>query len=167
MTPLVLDDFSRNADVGRSAWRLLTDRVMGGVSSGTASFERILNRRALRMRGVVSLENNGGFVQIAKPLGNPTFDARAFTALELTVCGKPGTYFVHLRTPDCVAPWQYYSASLTVTPAWNDVMIPLASFAGVQLQTPLDLSRVQRIGVVAAQTAFTPDLALARLALVP
>jgi hypothetical protein len=74
---------------------------------------------------------------------------------------------VHLRTPDCVAPWQYYSASLTVTPAWNDVMIPLASFAGVQLQTPLDLSRVQRIGVVAAQTAFTPDLALARLALVP
>jgi hypothetical protein len=165
--PLVLDDFSRNADVGRSAWRLLTDRVMGGVSSGTASFERILTRRSLRMRGTVSLENNGGFVQIAKPLGNGMLDARAYAALELTVCAKPGTYFVHLRTPECVAPWQYYSASLPVTPTWNDVTIPWASFSGVALQSPLDVSRLMRIGVVAAQTAFTADLALARLALVP
>jgi Complex I intermediate-associated protein 30 (CIA30) len=165
--PLVLDDFSRNADVGRSAWRLLTDRVMGGVSSGTASFERILNRRALRMRGVVSIENNGGFVQIAKPLGNPTLDARAFAGLELTVCAKPGTYFVHLRTPECSAPWQYYGAPLRVTTAWSDVTIPWASFSGVSLQAPLDVSRLMRIGVVAAQTAFTADLALARLALVP
>jgi Complex I intermediate-associated protein 30 (CIA30) len=42
---------------------LFTDRVMGGVSNGTMVRETVAGRPAIRMRGDVSLENNGGFVR--------------------------------------------------------------------------------------------------------
>jgi hypothetical protein len=35
---------------------------MGGVSNGTMVREQVAGRPAIRMRGDVSLENNGGFV---------------------------------------------------------------------------------------------------------
>jgi len=44
---------------------LFTDQVMGGVSKGTMVRDAVAGRAAIRMRGDLSLENNGGFVQIA------------------------------------------------------------------------------------------------------
>ncbi|MEE4661959.1 MAG: CIA30 family protein, partial [Halieaceae bacterium] len=52
------------------AWRLFSDRVMGGVTRGELSAETIDGRPCLRMHGDVSLENNGGFLQIAIDLGD-------------------------------------------------------------------------------------------------
>ena len=49
-------------------WRLVTDAVMGGVSRGTISREIVDGREAIRMRGEVSTENNGGFLQITLDL---------------------------------------------------------------------------------------------------
>jgi Complex I intermediate-associated protein 30 (CIA30) len=46
-------------------WRLVTDAVVGGVSRGSIANETLEGREAIRMRGDVSTENNGGFVQIA------------------------------------------------------------------------------------------------------
>ena len=68
--PLVFDDVSADADTAMRRWSMFTDPVMGGVSEGSAALEMILGRRALRLRGRVSLERNGGFVQVARPLGN-------------------------------------------------------------------------------------------------
>jgi hypothetical protein len=63
----VIDDLSREPPVSAigTRWQLFTDRVMGGVSNGTMVRETVAGRPAIRMRGDVSLENNGGFVQIA------------------------------------------------------------------------------------------------------
>ena len=66
----VIDDLGRDnlvATIG-TRWQLVTDRVMGGVSDGTLVRETVSGRPALRMRGDVSLENNGGFVQMALDL---------------------------------------------------------------------------------------------------
>ena len=67
--PLLLDDFSRPD--GRSAlgtaWRAFTDQVMGGVSTQSVGRETVEGERALRLRGEVRLDNNGGFVQVALP----------------------------------------------------------------------------------------------------
>jgi len=56
--------------------------------------------------GDVSLENNGDFVQIALDLApdSNTFDASAWTGLQLDVFGNDEEYGVHLRTSDLTRP---------------------------------------------------------------
>ncbi len=166
--PLILDDFSRSASLVR--WTCFTDQVMGGVSRGTMSLAPVNGQQALRLRGTVSLENNGGFVQMARQLGDGRadgLDARAFKGIVLTVCGEPGSYYVHLRTSDTRAPWQYYAAPLPVTRSWTDVALPWERFSPASLRAPLDVARLVRLGVVAAQAAFEADVAVARIALAP
>lgn len=62
-----LDQEPPRATIG-TRWELIADRVMGGVSSGEMTREPVAGRPELRMRGAVSLENNGGFVQVALDL---------------------------------------------------------------------------------------------------
>jgi hypothetical protein len=162
--PLVVDDFAAPEATG-AGWRIFTDRVMGGVSDARGGLAVVRGLRALQLVGRVSLEQNGGFVQMARTLAPPV-DARAYGGLALTVCGAAGSYFVHLRTADTRAPWQYYGAALPVTEPWREVVLPWSAFAPVSLRAPLDLSALTRIGVVAAKVAFDAEVALARLALV-
>jgi len=164
---LVLDDFATAESVAR--WTVFTDRVMGGVSVATAALEVVAGRRALRLTGRVSLERNGGFVQVARALADPpdTLDASGTGGLVLDVCGAPGSYFVHLRTIHTRAPWQHYRASLPVTAAWHTVTLPWTAFAPAGLAQPLDVRGLTRIGLVGGQAAFDADLALARLAMAP
>ena len=63
----IIDDLSPEPPIATigSNWQLLTDQVMGGVSKGIMVRDAVAGRPAIRMRGDVSLENNGGFVQIA------------------------------------------------------------------------------------------------------
>ncbi|KAL3799974.1 hypothetical protein HJC23_007447 [Cyclotella cryptica] len=73
-----------------SQWLGITDRVMGGVSSGSLSRETIDGRVANVLRGTVSLENNGGFVQMATDLAlDPSVDmfvdASEFDGVELEI----------------------------------------------------------------------------------
>ena len=51
-----------------AAWQAVNDGVMGGVSDGRF---RISGRQTLEFYGTLSLENNGGFVQIALDLPAP------------------------------------------------------------------------------------------------
>ena len=66
----VIEDLSRDAPLATigTPWQIFTDQVMGGVSQGTMVRETVSGRSAIRMRGDVSLDNNGGFVQIALDL---------------------------------------------------------------------------------------------------
>ncbi len=164
---LLLDDFSAEPPASAAAWKLFTDRVMGGVSTGDAAVEIVHGRRALRMRGLVSLERNGGFVQMARALGAPGAaerDASAYAGIALTVCGSPGRYFVHLRTLDTRVPWQYYSAPLPVSETWTEVRLDWAAFTPQALVTPLDTSRLLRIGVVAGFSEFAADVSVEQVA---
>ena len=45
-------------------WRFFSDQVMGGVSSGALHFDHDDIRNWARMTGMVSTENNGGFIQM-------------------------------------------------------------------------------------------------------
>jgi len=74
---------------------------------------------------------------------------------------------VHLRTADSRAPWQYYAATLPVTPTWQSVSLPWRAFTPASLRTPLDPTTLQRIGMVAGTTAFDAAVAISRLELVP
>lgn len=162
----LLDDFRDTAAVARD-WSAFSDRVMGGVSVAHVELVERGGRRALRLWGRVSLERNGGFIQMARQFPNGEYDASAFSGVQLSVCGAPGAYFVHLRTADTRAPWQYYVSPLAVTADWRDVYLPFGAFTPVSLAAPLDIRTIQRIGIVAGKQAFDADLAVARVELVP
>jgi Complex I intermediate-associated protein 30 (CIA30) len=160
----VIDDLSRDdlvATIG-TRWQLVTDRVMGGVSDGALVRETVSGRPALRMRGDVSLENNGGFVQMALDLApdGGVIDASAWTGIELDVIGNDEDYGVHLRTDAVERPWQSYRQSFRAAAAWRTVQLAFADFVPHRIDVPLDVRRLRRIGLVAIGRTFSADLAV-------
>jgi len=154
------------ADDHALPWRLITDGVMGGLSSGTLRAARIADRACLRLRGQVRLDNNGGFVQMASDLnGGAPLDASAYRGLAIDVHGNGQGYKLHLRTDATTLPWQSYRADFTAGPQWERLHIPFADFRPHRLDAPLDTRRLRRLGLVAIGSAFEADLCLARLAL--
>ncbi len=146
-------------------WRLFTDRVMGGVSSGQLTADEVSGRACLRMRGDVSLENNGGFVQVALDLGAdlpPRLPGYAGIALD--VYGNGERYNLHLRTEGMRYPWQSYRASFEAGPAWQTVKLPFAAFEPHRIDSALDIAQIRRMGLVAIGRAFAADLCVARVA---
>ena len=163
---LLLDDFKRTD--GRSAlgteWRAFTDRVMGGVSEMDARLIDTDRGPALRIAGPVRLENNGGFIQARLALAERgTLDAGRFDAVRIVVRGRPGAYYLHLRTPQTRRPWQYYRAELPVEEAWQERTIPVDAFSGKSIGGAPDFSRLRSLAVVAYGEAFDAELEVARL----
>ena len=166
---MVIDDFADGGLVSAlgTRWRGVSDQVMGGISRASMVRDVIEERSCLRLRGDVRLENDGGFIQAALDLApsESTFDATDYAGLRLVVHGNDEAYSVHLRTPDCLRPWQSYRAQFTASRAWHDVELPFAAFAPYRLNADLDVGRLRRIGLVAIGRAFRADLAVAALSL--
>lgn len=163
----VIDDLGAEAPLARNGarWELISDRVMGGVSQATLTRESVQGRPALRLRGEVRLENNGGFVQMALDLDSAgrAVDARGWRGIEIDACGNGETYGLHLRTADAVRPWQSYRHSFRAGEVWQTYRLSFAGFRQHRLEAPLDLARLRRIGVVAIGRAFAADLAVGGL----
>lgn len=164
LSSAVIDDLSRAEPLTPlgTAWRLFTDRVMGGVSNGTMARDNVAGRVGIRMRGDVSLENNGGFVQVALDLApqGETVDLSAWEGIEIDVFGNGETYDIRLRTDALAESWQSYRQSFSAPPEWRTARLPFAGFAPHRTEIPLDLARVRRLGVVAIGRAFTADLTI-------
>lgn len=163
--PKVIDDLRHPPPVAATGngWALISDRVMGGVSAGTMRREVVGGRDAIRMEGGVSLENNGGFLQIAVDLGDAgnEVDARNWAGIQLDVFGNNETYNLHLRTSDIHRPWESYRQSFTAPSTWTTVTLPFSEFAPHRTERPLNLASLRRIGIVAIGREFTADISIA------
>ncbi len=162
----LIDDFRAAPRASNGAvWALVSDGVMGGLSSGRLEAAEIGGRRCLRMTGRVRLENEGGFIQMALDLapGGGPVDASGFKGIAVTVRGNGEAYGVHLRTTDLARPWQSWRAGFVATPAWAEQRLPFASFVAHRTEVPFDPARLRRIGLVAIGRAFEADLAVAEL----
>ena len=147
-------------------WRIITDDVMGGLSSGELSPATINNKACLRLQGDVSLANSGGFIQAALDIGaTAAADASSYAGLLLEVYGNDQEYNVHLRTDDVWLPWQSYRASFRAPGRWHTVRLPFDNFTGYRIGKKLDLEHLERIGLVAIGRAFTADLCVAEIRL--
>lgn len=147
-------------------WEYVADTVMGGVSEGAVSQGRIGDRDATRLTGRVSLDNNGGFIQMAADLGGAdVLDASDWTGVELDVCGNDEVYEVRLRTDQLSRPWQSYRAEFTAGPDWHSLRLPFAAFEQNKTDVPFDPARLRRIGIVAYGRAFDADVAVSGLRL--
>lgn len=130
------------------AWFAVNDSVMGGVSRGGPK----LIDGSLHFRGVLSLQNNGGFSSIRS--GGPTRDLSAAEAILLRVKGDGRTYRLQLGT---YAQFRrsrisYQAEFATQNGQWTEVTVPLSSltpeFRGQKLPgPPLDRSRIEEIGL--------------------
>ena len=149
-----------------TAWRAVSDQVMGGVSRARVTRETVGGRPCLRLSGNVRLDNNGGFIQAALDLApaDGTFDASNFTGLRITTRGNGETYAVHLRTIDARRPWQSYRAQFVAGDAWARISLPFDGFEPHRLSAALDKRVLRRIGLVAIGRAFTADLMISELA---
>lgn len=139
----LLDDFSGEQSAIGTDWKGFTDQVMGGVSQMSVTRVPDDDGNMLRMRGKVSLENNGGFIQVRlmlKSFLNP-FDASEYEGLRVKVRGSGSGYYIFLRTNTMILPWKYLAAPVPVTEDWQVVDIPWSAFE------PGDYGRVGRLKV--------------------
>ncbi len=167
----LLDDFRNpNRSVFGTAWEGFTDRVMGGRSTLRNSIQEEDGIRYLRMEGRVSLENNGGFIQMRLNLerNGRLFDARAYKGLRLVVRGQPGSYAIHLRTPQNWFPWNYLSAKLTVSPDWSVVLLPFEGFQDENGRPArVETHHLRSVAVVAIYQAFQARLDVREIGFYP
>jgi hypothetical protein len=100
---MLIDDFSNQSLISKlgTQWYGASDKVMGGISEASVVHGEFDGRSCLLLTGDVSLENNGGFIQMVLDLemSGETFDASTFAGVRLTVRGNSEKYSVHLRTP--------------------------------------------------------------------
>ena len=163
----IIDDLSHDAPLASigTSWQLFTDQVMGGVSSGTMTREVVAGRLAIRMRGDVRLENNGGFIQMGLDLapGSGTADASGWAGIEMDFYGDDAEYGMHLRTSDLARPWQSYRQTFRALPKWQTARLPFSGFSPHRTEIPLDFRRLRRVGLAAIGRAFSADLAIGGL----
>ena len=163
----VIDDLSREPPLSTigARWQLFTDRVMGGVSSGTMTREMVAGRPAIRMRGDVNLENNGGFIQIAIDLmpDGKAKDASDWGGVELDVFGNGEEYNIHLRTEDLTQPWQSYRQNFRAGPQWQTVHFRFEDFVPYRTDIAINIRRLRRVGIVAIGRAFSADVCVGAL----
>jgi hypothetical protein len=158
----IIDDLSRDPPLSTigTRWQLFTDRAP------SSRFEMPPITRAgrsatispIRARGDVSLENNGGFVQVALDLspGGDAVDASAWRGIELDVFGNGEEYGLHLRTADLSRPWQSYRQNFRAEPRWQTVQLPFPEFVPHRTDILFNVRRLRRVGVVAIGRAFRP-----------
>ena len=166
-----IDDFSRDDGVSTlgTRWRTITDQVMGGISTGSHTFEPVDGRRAIRLRGTISLENNGGFVQAQLKFDEKErlFDASVFKGIRFWARGNGETYSVHLRSSRTWLPWQYFHGDFVAGPTWTKVELPFEEFQpeSFWMSATLNPAKLKSIGIVAIEKEFEADVAVASIEL--
>jgi hypothetical protein len=143
-------------------WQMVTDQVMGGISDGELALDSYKDRNCLRMRGNVSTENNGGFLQIALPLSEQDeFDATNYTGIELVVAGNNEPYNIHIRTSGLWFPWQSYRFTFQATTGWQTLRFPFTEAKPYKTNKRFQRQRLMRIGLVGIGRDFQADLCVA------
>jgi hypothetical protein len=163
----VIDDRASGSSLAATGtrWALLTDTVMGGVSRGRLEATTIEGRPCLRMTGLVRLDNDGGFIQMALDLakGGGPVDASRWTGIALDLFGNGEAYGLHLRTTAVTRPWQSYRQTFIAPRRWSTLQLPFTSLTPHRLDTPFDPRHLRRLGLVAIGRPFEADLALGGL----
>ncbi|WP_306418865.1 CIA30 family protein [Ascidiaceihabitans donghaensis] len=145
-------------------WEYVADRVMGGVSAGALQVDDVGGRRAHRLAGDVSTQNNGGFIQMAFDLGDAeVFDASSWTGIEIDVFGNDEVYDIRLRTDQLTRPWQSFRATFNAPRQWTTVQVPFTSFEANKTDATFDPARLRRIGVLAYGRDFKADVAVSQI----
>tara|TARA_A100001011_G_scaffold39757_1_gene37531 strand:- start:204 stop:758 length:555 start_codon:yes stop_codon:yes gene_type:complete len=131
-----------------SSWKYFSDQVMGGRSQGKAELLSENSKPFLRMKGIVTVENNGGFIQIRSAVGNLK---KTLEGIEIKVRGNGERYYVFVRTTSTILPWQYYKAPFETKADWDNVQLKFSEFdrSSAWLKRKIAPDSIKSIGIVA------------------
>ncbi|WP_227270109.1 CIA30 family protein [Roseobacter weihaiensis] len=148
-------------------WEYVSDRVMGGVSEGQLRLESVKGQRSAHLTGRVSLDNNGGFVQMAFDIAadGRVFDASDWAGIALDVLGNGERYEIRLRTAQLTRPWQSFRAEIVAIDRWQTLYLPFEVFEAHRTQVAFDPAALRRIGVLGIGRVFDADIAVGGLRL--
>lgn len=147
-------------------WEYVSDQVMGGVSRGQITYSAADGDPVCRLTGAVSLENNGGFVQMAFDLaeGGASVDASGWTGLELELRGNGEVYDLRLRTAQLTRPWQSFRTSFVAPQEWAVLHFPFDTFEPHRTDAPFDATALRRVGILGIGRRFTADVSVRSVA---
>jgi hypothetical protein len=118
------------------------------------------------MRGNVTTENNGGFVQIALSLSeDDVFDATDYAGIEIEVAGNNENYNIHVRTAGLWFPWQSYRFNFEATTDWQTLRFPFDEIKPYKTSKQFPQHKLKRIGLVGIGRDFQADLCVASVKL--
>ena len=146
----IIDDFTDNPE---RRWQFYTDQVMGGVSEGRAILLSGPEGPYVRLEGLVSTANNGGFIQIRTKIMDGEKDAEGIL---LKVRGNGQNYYIHLNTNETIfLPQQYryyYQAIFQTSKDWTEVKLPFSTAfkrSNANISESFDGNQVRTIGILA------------------
>lgn len=158
--PLMIDNFESQPEL---RWDYISDQVMGGVSEGSLVFDSEGGNAFAHLTGKVSIENNGGFIQLRREVAGASVVSAAGTYLK--VRGNGQRYYLHLRTSRTLLPWQYYQASFQTTERWQVIKVPLTAFAPSSSWSSKTVKpdSLRSIGIVAYGRDHIADIEIAEI----
>ncbi len=151
----VLFKFDKTSD--SREWKLVNDRVMGGVSNSRVE---IMKDGTLRFFGSLSLENKGGFASV-RSLPNER-DLSAYNGILVWIKGEGHRYAINLRTDFEVRAGSYRHHFETQNAVWQQVFLP---FTGFQLTSfgqivkeapPLNTRKIRSVGFLISDKQAGP-----------
>jgi len=132
-----------------SQWRYIADNVMGGISKGSVEFKKIEDSSVAILKGNVTTENNGGFIQIRRDLRDINLEKAS--SIKLVAKGNTQKYYVFIRTTRTKLPWQYYESEFFVNDVFKEFILPIKDFkkSGILMPSSINPKKITSIGLVA------------------
>ena len=130
-------------------WSFFSDGVMGGVSVGKALLKKSGQDNFVRIEGIVSTANNGGFIQIRHNLRKPLEDS--IKGIRLKVRGNGENYYIFIRTKSTLLPWQFYKLEFPTSKKWSIIELKFKNFerSSSFIRKIFKSSSIKSIGIVA------------------
>ena len=107
----------------------------------------------MRLEGLVSTANNGGFIQIRTKITNGVKNAEGIL---LKVRGNGENYYIHLNTDETIfLPQQYryyYQAIFPTSKDWTEVRLPFSTEfkrSNAKLSKSFDGNQIRTMGILA------------------
>ncbi len=157
-----LIDLYRADQEHSSPWMVISDQVMGGVSSAQLQQDQRHHSNCSCLTGRTSLENNGGFVQMKLDIA--LGDLRAdYQGLFIELYGNTHDYNLHVKSTQLNRPWQSFRCTLPVQPQWTRFIVPYQQLSAHRTDAELQPAKISSVAVVAIGQAFDVDVCVRRL----
>lgn len=156
-----LFDLYRSAQDQPSPWMVISDQVMGGVSSAVLQQNVQQDSSCSCLIGRTSLDNNGGFVQMKLDIepGNLPAD---YKGLFIELYGSAHDYNLHVKTTQLNRPWQSFRCTLSVEPQWTRFIVPYEQLSAHRTDAKLQPADITSVAIVAIGKEFDVDVCVRR-----
>tara|TARA_B100000989_G_scaffold290740_1_gene264265 strand:- start:1053 stop:1607 length:555 start_codon:yes stop_codon:yes gene_type:complete len=153
----IINNSDPKKNIFNHTWEFVSDDVMGGKSVGQFNVNYKEGEIFYRLRGKVSTENNGGFIQFRSKI---EINDPSLKGIKFKVRGNGEKYFVHVRTPFTFLPWQYYSYSFYTQNEWTEIKFLLSDFKKSHKLQPSEFlsTKIKSIAFVAFGQDYDAEL---------